>query len=234
MVQVAVQNAEHQDAADIEIVIPCSIVLSGKVGKLTRQVSADINATTDLPLFNVAVHLSRSHNTIQFVVDTGAAVSIIPPKYVPMGCSLEPSTVVFSQAGGNPLKVHGEVTLNVSIKSLRRSFIWVFVVADFMYPLLGSDFLSHFKLVVDCAGQCIRDLTTAVTTQVMFSPAVQSVSVTTLSGIEPRVRSLLQNFPRLTEPYVFTYDTTANQPVTHCIDTGSAPPVYSAPRRLSP
>ena len=65
--------------------------------------------------------------------------------------------MTISTANGQPVRVHGEVKLDIVIPELRRKFLWTFVVADVTLPLLGKDFLSHNALLVDCAADCLRD-----------------------------------------------------------------------------
>ncbi len=45
-------------------------------------------------------------------------------------------------------------TLNIG---LRRTFRWVFVIANVKQAILGADFLQHFGLVVDIGRRTLSD-----------------------------------------------------------------------------
>lgn len=48
---------------------------------------------------------------------------------------------------------------NVSVRllRLRRTFSWRFVVADISSPILGVDFLDHYRLLVDLQSRSLID-----------------------------------------------------------------------------
>lgn len=94
-------------------------------------------------------------------------------------------------------------------------------------------FLSRFNNVVYCVDRSIRDSTNAITARGTHTPAVHSVSVDTLVNVDPAIKVHLNRFLRLNEPYVFTYQENPKS-TEHCIDTGSAVPIFSLPGRLSP
>ena len=179
-------------------------------------------------------------SNINFVVDTGASVSIVPSSAVP-GASLRPSPVCISSVTGSNVTIFGETTLKLKIPQLRRSFSWVFVVADVTCPLLGTDFLSNFGLIIDCKNMCISDSATAFLASV--EPVVHPpppIVVNSLSDVPPPVQQLLGDYASLLEPYQPVYqsaDSVDDVPapgVCHTIDTGSAPPTFATPRRLPP
>lgn len=174
---------------------------------------------------------------MNFVVDTGAAVSIIPPALVPL-TSLEASAVCVSSAGGQAIKVFGEKTLTVGVRSLRREFHWTFVVADVVQPLLGQDFLAHFGIVVDCRRRCIVDSSTSVSAICNYADiSTCGVIINDFSQLPPQVRSLLYRHPALTgtgQRISTTSEPSNTAGVVHNIDTGSAAPVFAKPRRLNP
>ena len=93
------------------------------------------------------------------LVDTGAGISLLPRDFVTRS-HLSPSAVRVSTATGQPLRIYGEILLDVEIPSLRQTFPWTFVVADVTEPILGNDFLAAFKLIVDCGAQTLTDSVT--------------------------------------------------------------------------
>nr|VZI23501.1 unnamed protein product [Spirometra erinaceieuropaei] len=100
-----------------------------------------------------------------FLVDTGAKISVVPPTAADRRF---PSPGLHLQATNCSLiSSFGSLSLNLNI-GLRRSFSWIFVIADVSHAILGSDFLAEFDLLVDCrrarllertAGLFVRGLT---------------------------------------------------------------------------
>ena len=93
----------------------------------------------ELPLV-VSATLGCDNSTLQFLVDTGSSVSILPfhSKYYPL---LQPTVVSLTNASGSKVKCHGEMKVNLKIPCVRRAFPFTFVVADVIQPILGLDFL---------------------------------------------------------------------------------------------
>lgn len=87
------------------------------------------------------------------MVDSGADISIVPLKlFQPDNTSIRHSLVT---ANNGKINVFGEKKLTLIIPSIPGTFTWTFTVADVRRPILGSDFLSNFKLLVDCHNTCI-------------------------------------------------------------------------------
>ena len=59
------------------------------------------------------------------------------------------------------------LTLNLG---LRRSFSWVFIVAEVQKPIIGADFLRHFGLLVDMKQCQLSDAATCLYVQGIASP----------------------------------------------------------------
>ena len=86
---------------------------------------------------------------IRFLVDTGAAVSVITPA-ADKRCQ---QNLTLQAANGTSIATYGKRSLTLDL-GLRRSFQWVFIVA---VPILGADFLRHFSLLVDMCHYCLSD-----------------------------------------------------------------------------
>ena len=85
-------------------------------------------------------------NCFRFIVDTGAEVSVIPPSRTDRKHRQDNQTL---QAVNNTsIATFGTRSLTLDLR-LRRTFRWVFVIADVKNPILGADFLRHFSLLVD-------------------------------------------------------------------------------------
>ncbi len=75
-------------------------------------------------------------------MDTGAEVSVLPPTHAEFKLpnKFDPN--------GTSITTHGICSLALNL-GLRRTFRWVFIVADVEKPILGADFLSHYNLLVN-------------------------------------------------------------------------------------
>ena len=90
-----------------------------------------------------------------FLIDTGACLSILPVSSYPnMRNNL--STNKLYAANGTVIQTYGQKTLDISL-NLRRKFRWTFIIADVQQAIIGCDFLSKYKLVVDIAQNSISD-----------------------------------------------------------------------------
>ena len=171
----------------------------------------------------------RSSNT-PFLVDTGAEVSVIPPTRVERS---RPQCAFFLQGvSGSRIATYGvrSCTLNIG---LRRTFRWVFVVADVKQAILGADFLQHFGLVVDMRCRTLSDSTTHL--RVDGFPSDSSLVSPGLSQLQQdpsnSFLSLLSDFPTLIQACATNCPVKHN--VVHHIET-TGPPVAARARRLAP
>lgn len=170
--------------------------------------------------------MDRDTNT-KFLIDTGADVCVYPKSRV-KGVSV--SDYELYAANGTRIKTYGTIALTLNL-SLRREFLWNFIVADVEIPIIGMDFLSHYNLFIDPRNKTIRD---AVTNLRAIGSEVngQIASIKTLVK-NSRYHQLLAQFPELTRPAVFKREYVKHNTVHH-IQTTSGPPVYCKPRRLAP
>lgn len=161
-----------------------------------------------------------------FLIDTGADVSIIPAKYLrkkPI-----PTTFELYAANGERIKTYGERFLTLNL-GLRHPIKWTFVFADVSRPVIGADFLTHNKLIVDFTGKRLIDGTTKLT----VLATCRQVEYVTAMTVDPgdEYHRLLTEFPGLTRP-LKTPSTQAHG-IFHHIET-KGPPVSCRPRRLPP
>ncbi|BHF80034.1 hypothetical protein SprV_0702315800 [Sparganum proliferum] len=120
------------------------------------------------------------------------------------------------------------LTLNIG---LRRSFSWIFVIADVPHAILGSDFLTEFDLLVDCRRSCLLDRTTGLSVRGP-TPFNDSCNLSVLhTGIACPYRDLLLQHPNMIKPQ-FRSGEIQHDVVHHIRTSGS--PVFARPRRLAP
>ena len=120
-----------------------------------------------------------------------------------------------------PIRTYGKRSLTLNL-GLRRSFPWIFIIAEVQKPILGADFLRHFGLLVDMKQHQLVDAATHLYIQgVLSSDSSSSPSICPKNTNNPYL-NLLTEFPALTQ--VCSLD-------NHIDTTG--PPVSARPRRLA-
>ena len=160
-------------------------------------------------------------------MDTGAEVSVIPP----LPNDQHHRTKLTLQAvNGSPIPTYGTRSLTLNI-GLRRTFRWIFVIADIQNPILGADFLRHFALLVDVKHNRLLDTTTQLHTQGTPTLTVSPCPVLQLTTPASTFDAILKEFPAVTQPC--TYDHPVKHTVTHHITT-TGPPATARARRLPP
>jgi hypothetical protein len=109
------------------------------------------------------VHIVDKSTQRRFLVDTGAGYSIFP-----FSSSGKQSGPRLTGADGLHIPCWGERRLSLVFHG--RRFEWPFLLARVQFPIIGVDFLRHFKLLVDPA---VSRLVDTVSTQLL--PTVSSV-----------------------------------------------------------
>ena len=162
--------------------------------------------------------------TLKFLVDTGVEVSVITPSALDKQCLQK---LTLQAANNSSIATYGKRSLTLDL-NLRRSFQWVFVIADIAMPILGADFLRHFGLLVDMQHYRLIDNNTNL--EVKGQPTRQQALCLTLLSSSPR-----NAFEAILKDYPVVLQTSPQQPVkhtvTHHIQT-TGPPIHSATRRL--
>ncbi|KAK3881302.1 hypothetical protein Pcinc_014253 [Petrolisthes cinctipes] len=178
-----------------------------------------------LPSQSTLLHIFDRRSHTEFLVDTGADVSVLPATASQR--SLPPSLHLYA-ANGTKIPVYSRQTVHLDL-NLRRSFQWTFYVGAVSQAILGADFLRHFNLMVDVRGQKLVDPLTDIFTNAQPAPG----DSTHLSAInhDHKFADLLKSFPMLTQPYSSSIP--AKHHVTHHIET-TRPPVHAKARRLAP
>lgn len=131
-------------------------------------------------------------------------------------------------ANGTKISTYGVKTLVLDL-GLRRALRWTFVIADVRQPILGADFLVHYKLVVDLSARRLRDEVTnlSVSTAIVNS---KEQSVKSINVNHPYY-DILAQYPDITKPVSFRDP--PKHSVYHHIET-EGPPVHARMRTLPP
>ena len=198
---------------------------------LLPKLAGQALATTGAPGLTTSrlLHIHDTTNHCTFLVDTGAAVSVLPPS--PADRKHPQPHFNLQAANGSSIATYGRKSLTLNL-GLRRSLPWIFVVADVSRPILGADFLHHFHLSVDLNKRALVDNTTQLAIAgVLASSASLKPSIPPPSNPPNEFTALLAEFPELTQPH--NYDHPAKHNVTHTIVT-KGQPIPAKARRLAP
>ena len=184
------------------------------------------NATGALPsrLFFIKDRTSG----LRFLVDTGAEISVIPPSNTER--KHRQDKLSLQAANNTTIATYGSRSLTLNL-GLRRTFRWVFVIADVQNPILGADFLRSYNLIVDVGRRQLLDALTQLTIQGVASSAASPSPSLLPTNIDKQFTSLLKEIPSVTQPCITEQPVKHN--VTHHIVT-TGPPTNARPRRLSP
>jgi hypothetical protein len=134
-----------------------------------------------------------------------------------------------SAANGTTIPTYGLLPLSLNL-GLRQDFTGRFIVADVTQPLIGADFRSHHRLLVDFKYKRLLDSVTSLSAPAQAAnsriPSVKVVSVNT------PVDDILSEFP---DHICLTgVQREVLQNTVHHIHTTPGRPVSCAPRRLAP
>jgi hypothetical protein len=153
--------------------------LDGKLGRRRGQLN---------PLGSL-IFLQDSVSNQQFLVDTGATVSVFPHR-----SSAASSCPLLSGAEGKPISAWGKVTKKLNFGL--HTFIVSFILAAMSKPILGIDFLSAHCLLVDPFSRAVLFASSLqpVGRRVAADPSRFAASI---YYIIPAVRNLLALFPSI-------------------------------------
>ena len=165
----------------------------------------------------------------RFLVDTGAEVSVVPPSQAERQ-RLSEDHLTLQAVNNTPIATYGTRSLTLDL-GLRRTFRWVFVVANVKHPILGADFLRHYNLLVDMRHQRLADGLTQLSVQGVICSAMSPSPAILPRQPTSAYDKLLAEFPTITRPC--TADAPVKHDITHHIST-TGPPTAARPRRLGP
>ena len=175
------------------------------------------------------LHVTDSINHLKFLVDTGAQVSVLPP--TPTDRVKKQECFNLSAVNGTAIATYGTRSCTLDL-GLRRTFRWIFILADVNKPLLGADFLEHFGLLVDLKQKRLVDTHTQLHIQCVLAQE-PSLTPTVPGGTATNdYQSLLSEFPEITKIHNFDDCSLRHDVAHHIVTTG--PPVSCRARRLSP
>ena len=116
-------------------------VVGKRVSPVTAAAAAAPKGAHSCLLYLVDVASSK-----QYLMDSGSAFSILPHK-----SSAEPTGPHLMTVDGKPLTCWGRRMCTVRTRT--RECLWTFLLAPVAFPVLGADFLSNFRLLVDSSNK---------------------------------------------------------------------------------
>lgn len=193
-----------------------------------REGSALKTASANDQGFSRLYFIRERTTGFQFLVDTGASISVLPP--TPEQRLHRREGRDLKAANDTKIATYGECSKTLDL-GLRRNFQWVFTLADVSHPILGADFLHYYKLLVDMHHRQLVDSLTHLRVSGIASK-LESLELSTFTFSCPEdFVEVLAEFPEVTKPSyeeVPTLHTTTHHIVTN------GPPVCARPRRLAP
>ncbi|UYV81644.1 K02A2.6-like, partial [Cordylochernes scorpioides] len=201
---------------------PCSWKESGKLqlaDKVPTNSSAGIQDCRNLRLF-----VTDKNTGLRFLVDSGADISIIPPKDKNR---MPSSDNKLYAANGTEIVTYGTKVRNVDI-GLRLQFQWPFVIANTNRAILGADFLNNFGLIIDIKNKRLIDGITNLSIRGVIQSISDMGNIWTLNS-SSKVSAILTKYPNLCRPPSDFVE--AKHSVKHYIPTRGQP-IHSKARRL--
>jgi len=167
----------------------------------------------------------------RFLVDTGAACSILPHH-----SNQPPANLKLVAADGRKIPTWGKKMCKINFN--KADFSYTFVLAAVSQPILGIDFLKQFKLCVDVVNEKLvpsENFSASIPVAALDHPAnggqavSQAAAVSLPSSLPTAAQALLQKYPD-----VVSTGNSHPHPlhgISHSIET-TGRPVFAKARRL--
>jgi len=189
-------------------------------------------------IFTLSAQLINSDKPtphIDFLIDTGSCLSILPRKYAksdkPTGC--------LRAANGSEIPTFGIYYLTFTLPNSKDSFTWPFTIADTLQPILGADFFERFGFLVDCRNHAIIPTNefTPIKNNTLHNISKYDCFTIFSNSIQPDLQHLATNFESLIPtlfPNCITKSSScqSNNTVSHSIPTTPSQPYRTKKRDL--
>ncbi|CAH8610157.1 unnamed protein product [Schistosoma curassoni] len=203
---------------------PCEF---NRAGNRYPRVSMATASTHIMPENSRLFYIQDRTTGAQFLVDTGAEISVVPP-FNEERKNINPS-LVLRAANKSDIKTYGKRKLSLDF-GRGASYRWNFVIADVSMPIIGIDFLCNFDLLVDSRRHRLINGSQTTSIRGILTEAVSMNLVIDKSRGDP-YKLLLREFPELVK---VTYNKAdLKHSIQHHIVT-NGPPINARPRRLDP
>ncbi|GFS80566.1 hypothetical protein TNCV_3869981 [Trichonephila clavipes] len=132
----------------------------------------------------------------QFLVDSGADVSILPWTKTKGEC--QASQYKLYAANGTEIPTYGLKILTLDL-GLRRPFQWPFIIAKVERGIIGADFLQKFQLLIDLHNRKLIDGVTNLSIKGEVATIQENDDLSTVNRAS-KYFNLLKSYPDLTKP----------------------------------
>ncbi|UYV82410.1 hypothetical protein LAZ67_21001978, partial [Cordylochernes scorpioides] len=173
---------------------------------------------------NLRLFVTDKNTGLRFLVDSGADISIIPPKDKNR---MPSSDYKLYAANGTEIVTYGTKVRNLDI-GLRRQFQWPFVIANTNRAIIEADFLNNFGLIIDIKNKRLIDGITNLSIRGVIQSISDMGNISTLNS-SSKVSAILTKYPNLCRPPSDFVE--AKHSVKHYIPTRGQP-IHSKARRL--
>ncbi|UYV74194.1 hypothetical protein LAZ67_11002383, partial [Cordylochernes scorpioides] len=173
---------------------------------------------------NLRLFVTDKNTGFRFLVDSGADISIIPPKDKNR---MPSSDYKLYAANGTEIVTYGTKVRNLDI-GLRRQFQWPFVIANTNRAIIGADFLNNFGLIIDIKNKRLIDGITNLSIRGVIQSISDMGNISTLNS-SSKVSAILTKYPNLCRPPSDFVE--AKHSVKDYIPTRGQP-IHSKARRL--
>ena len=187
---------------------PTLLVCIPVTGRLQRQ-AISAAQSSGVSLQSRLFYVTDATTKQQFLIDTGAEVSVLPPR----------STDHTHRQGYDFQATYGMRSLTLNL-GLRCSLPWISTLADVNYAIIDADFLRHFNLLVDLRNRTLIDAVTHFHINGITSPLPALSPVYAALPSTPFTK-ILEEYPGITRPT--TKQTAVKHNVAHHIVTRGPP-----------
>jgi hypothetical protein len=111
---------------------------------------------------------------------------------MPYKSALKPKGQHLAGPDGQSIPCWGERTTDLIFNG--RRFAWTFQLADVQFPIIGVDFLRHFRLLVDIAAGRLVDTASSQSFPIISESSVAGANIVSL------FQELLRRFPEVVNP----------------------------------
>ena len=177
-----------------------------EVGKQLGQLLSATSATGHTP--SRLLFLTDNYSGRRFLIDTSAEVRVIPRS--PADRHNKKDCLALRAVNGSSIATFGTCSLTLDL-GLRRTFRWIFVIADIHMPIIGADFLRKHGLLVNMKHGRLVDTVTTLQTQGTISHIVSPSPSFPTQHSNTEYDALLAEFPSVTKPCA------SAQPVRHTV-----------------
>ncbi|VUZ42146.1 unnamed protein product [Hymenolepis diminuta] len=103
--------------------------------------------------------LQDRNSGTSYLIDSEAEISVLSSTSTDRTSSNHP--LILAAANGSPIKTYGQKSVTLDL-GLRRTFRWIFTIADVCKPIIDADFLCCFGLLLDLRRKKLLDPLTSL------------------------------------------------------------------------